>query len=59
VSRFPSATDRISVQWIYNIPLTSALRMNTLSAIVGNAAASKKAGPSDGTRILDTVRGLQ
>ena len=57
--RFPCTTDKISVQRIYNIPLTSALRMNTLSAIVGNAAASKKAGPSDGTRILDLVWGLQ
>ena len=57
--RSPYTTDKISVQRIYNIPLTTALRMNTLSAIVGNAAASKKAGPNDGTRILDLVWGLQ
>jgi hypothetical protein len=59
VPRSPYTTDKISVQRIYNIPLTSTLRMNTLSAIVGIAAATNKAGSSDGTRILDLVWGLQ
>ena len=59
VSRFPSATDKISVQWIYSIPQAPVLRMNMLSAVIGIATATNRAGLSDDSRILDPVRGLQ
>ena len=59
VSRSPSTTDEISVQWIHSIPHTPVLRMNMLSAIIGIATPTNKAGPSDDSRLLDLVRGLQ
>jgi hypothetical protein len=59
VSRSPSTTNKISAQWIYSIPHAPVLRMNMLSAIVGIVAVTNGAGPSDDSRILDLVRGLQ
>jgi hypothetical protein len=59
VSRSPSTTDEISVQWIYSVPHARVLRMNMLSAIIGIATPTNKAGPSDDFRILELVRGLQ
>ena len=59
VPRSPSTTDKISVQWIYSILHAPVLRMNILSATVGIVRATNRAGPSDDSRILELVRGLQ
>ena len=59
VSSSPSNTDENSDQWIYSVPHARVLRMNMLSAIIGIATPTNKAGPSDDFRILELVRGLQ